>query len=107
MRGFMQGLVSEAQLNDISKLNLPDGCTRPYRPKPADFRATYISMGWDGLEDHYRTNWRVIRRWIEEEGRDELRAARAEHVQQIYAERRNRKRRYVLGRTLSAVNGGK
>jgi hypothetical protein len=78
------------------------GLERPYRPKPADFRETYIRMGWDGLDEHYGTNWRVIRRWIAEEGREELRAARAEHV-------RSRRRRYVLGRTMTAVKpkGGK
>ncbi len=61
----------------IFALDLPDGITRPYRPCPRDFRETYLRMGWDGIVDHYRTNWRVIRRWIEECGGEELRAARA------------------------------
>lgn len=60
----------------IIALNLPDGVTRPYRPCPRDFREIYLQMGWDGIEDHYRTNWRVIRRWIEESGGDDLRAER-------------------------------
>lgn len=56
----------------------PDtGLQRPYRPAPADFRETYLRTGWDGIEDHYQTNWRCIRRWIEECGGDELREARA------------------------------
>lgn len=59
----------------------PDtGLIRGYRPKPPCFRETYIRMGWDGIEEHYRTNWRVIRRWILQEGRDGLVAARAEFV---------------------------
>jgi hypothetical protein len=96
-------------LNDRRKscfahLSLPDGVTKPYRPKPRDFREMYIRMGWDGLPEHYGTNWRVIRRWIEEEGREFLRVARAEYVR---AQRKKRRKRYVLGRTLTAVNGGK
>lgn len=79
------------------------GLVRPYRPKPDDFRATYIAMGWDGIEDHYGTNWRVIRRWIDEEGREQLAADRAAHVRAGLAERRARRSRYVMGRTLTAV----
>ncbi len=81
-------------------LNLPDGVTKPYRRKPNDFRETYIRMGWDGLPEHYNTNWRVIRRWIEEEGREFLRTARAEYVR---VQRKTRRKRYVMGRTLTAV----
>lgn len=80
------------------------GLEKPYRPKPADFRETYIRMGWDGLDEHYNTNWRCIRRWIEEEGREFLRVARAEYVR---AQRKNRRKRYVMGRTMTAVTVGK
>lgn len=80
----------------------PDtGLIRPYRPKPADFRARYIEMGWDGIDEHYGTNWRCIRRWIMEEGREELQEARAAHVK---AQRMSRRKRYVLGRTMTAVS---
>lgn len=64
------------------------GLVRPYRPKPADFRERYIEMGWDGIDEHYQTNWRVIRRWILEEGASELRADRAAAVRASAAERR-------------------
>lgn len=88
-----------------SKRRPDTGLIRPYRPKPADFREVYIAIGWDGIEDHYQTNWRVIRRWIDEEGREGLVAARAEYVAQerreCQARRRERARRYVLGRTLT------
>lgn len=60
----------------VASLLLPDGITRPYRPLPRDFRERFLEMGWDGIEDHFNTNWRVIRRWIEEAGGDELRAER-------------------------------
>lgn len=85
------------------------GLVKPYRPRPADFRQTYIRMGWDGIDEHYGTNWRVIRRWIEEEGRKGLIAARAAYVEAQREERRQRRRRYVVGRTLTAVKvvGGK
>ena len=79
------------------------GLVRPYRPKPADFRETYIRMGWDGIDEHYGTNWRVIRRWIEEEGRLKLIAARAAFVEAQRADRRSRRKRYVMGRSLTAV----
>jgi hypothetical protein len=88
---------------DLSALNLPDGGTRPYRPKPADFRVIYLSIGWDGIEEHFQTNWRVIRRWIEEEGREGLIAERAAVVEAQRVESRSRRKRYVLGRTLTAV----
>jgi hypothetical protein len=55
----------------------PDGFVRPYRPCPRDFRETFLVLGWDrAIEEHYRTNWRCIRRWIEECGGIELRMAR-------------------------------
>lgn len=85
----------------LAALSLPDGMTKPYRPKPTDFRETFIAIGWHGIEDHYRTNWRVIRRWVEEEGFDDLRKARADFV------RAKRRKRYVLGRTLTAVGSRK
>lgn len=57
----------------------PDtGLIRPMRPMPADFRSVYLRLGQTReIEEHYRTNWRVIRRWIEEAGGDSLRAERA------------------------------
>lgn len=57
----------------------PDtGLVNPYRPCPDDFREVYLRLGQSKeLEEHYRTNWRVIRRWIEESGGDDLRRERA------------------------------
>jgi hypothetical protein len=81
------------------------GLVRPYRPRPDDFRATFIAMGWDGIDEHYRTNWRVIRRWMQEEGREELIAERSAHVRQQQLERRHgRIKKYIAGgRGLTAV----
>lgn len=57
------------------------GLIKPRRPKPRDFRERYLEMGWDReIEDHYRCNWRCIRRWIIEEGKDQLRIDRAAAV---------------------------
>jgi hypothetical protein len=53
------------------------GTCRPYRPCPPDFRAVYLAIGWDGIEEHFGANWRTIARWIKESGGDELIAARA------------------------------
>ena len=95
---------------NLALLNLPDGITRPYRPVPRDFREVYIRMGWDGIEDHYNTNWRVIRRWIELNGREELIRARRDYVASQQMARKLRRKRYVIGRTLTAVkprNGGR
>lgn len=76
----------------MAALGLPDGGVRPYRPMPADFRETYIRMGWDGIDEHYRTNWRVIRRWLELVGRKSVIEARAAFVAEQRTARRSRRR---------------
>lgn len=78
------------------------GLVRPYRPCPKDFRERFLEMGWDGIDEHYNTNWRCIRRWIEESGGEELRAERRLRSGGT-ARPRLRSKRYVLGRTLTAV----
>lgn len=50
------------------------------RQLPADFRERYIELGWEAIGDHYRASWRVIVRWIDQAGRDDLREARAAYV---------------------------
>jgi hypothetical protein len=72
------------------------GLIRPYRPKPGDFREVYIRMGWDGIEEHYGTNTRVIRRWIEEEGRRGLVLDRAAYVERQRSDRRARRQKLPL-----------
>jgi hypothetical protein len=93
-------------LTDFCKLPLPDGRTRPYRPCPKDFREVFLQLGQSkDIEDYYRTNWRVIRRWLEEAGGEELRAARRAVTgapARPWLRAENRARRYVLGRTLTA-----
>lgn len=103
----------EAELNDARKLDLhrrddgpilPDGCTRPYRPCPADFAERFIELGQGKeIEEHYRTNWRVICRWIEECGGDDLRARRYA-ASGGFARPNKRARRYILGMTMTAVS---
>ena len=80
----------------LAKLDLPDGTIKPYRPVPADFFEVYVRMGWDGIDEHYGTNWRVIRRWIEIVGRVSLIRARAAYVEEQRCLRRERR--------LTAVN---
>lgn len=94
-------------MNDTPKLLLPDGGTRPYRPLPSDFREVFLQLGQSKeIEEHYHTNWRVIRRWIEEAGGEELRAERREvsgGTARPSLRAESRAKRFVLGRTLSAV----
>jgi hypothetical protein len=76
------------------------GLEKPYRALPGDFREVFLRLGQDrAIEEHYRTNWRVIRRWIEEAGGDELRAARAAVTGSALkpTKRTGVARRYVLG----------
>jgi hypothetical protein len=83
---------------------LLDGFERPYRHVPSDFREVFIQLGQSKeIEEHYRTNWRVILRWIEQSGGDELRAARREvsgGTERPSLRLGKRSKRYVLGRTL-------
>lgn len=61
------------------------------RERPADFRARFIELGWSGIVGHYGTNSRVIERWMQEDGRDGLIAARADFVaRRRFAHRLNR-----------------
>jgi len=41
------------------------------RPRPADFHDQFVRLGWSCV-DHYRTSWRVVNRWLDEEGRAAL-----------------------------------
>ena len=76
------------------------GLIRPYRPCPRDFRERFLEMGWDGIEDHYRTNWRCIRRWIEEAGGEALREERrAVSGGTARPKLRSKASRYVMGQT--------
>lgn len=60
------------------------GTTMAYRPKPADFREVYIRLGFgDELKEHYRTNLRCLRRWVDEEGYAGLHLARREYLRQV------------------------
>lgn len=79
------------------------GLVRPYRPCPDDFRERFLEMGWDGIDEHYRTNWRVIYRWIEECGGEELRAER--RALSGGTARPMRRRRFVLGLRLTGKRG--
>ena len=79
------------------------GMVRPYRPAPPDFREVYIRLGQGKeIEEHYRTNYRCVARWIEQNGADELRAERAK-VSGGFVRPGQRSKRYVLGMTLTAV----
>lgn len=52
----------------------------PLREKPADFREQFVRLGWDTV-DHYSTSWKVVARWLDEEGRDAVKADRRAYRQ--------------------------
>ena len=52
----------------------------PLREKPADFREQFIRLGWDTV-DHYSTSWKVVARWLDEGGRDAIKADRRAYRQ--------------------------
>lgn len=52
----------------------------PLRPCPDDFRVIFVEKGRDSCEAWYRVSRRVVNRWLEECGKDELIARRAAFV---------------------------
>lgn len=54
----------------------------PLRSKPADFRDQFTRLGWD-VVDHYSTSWKVVARWVNEEGRESLQADRKAYRQML------------------------
>lgn len=85
----------------------PDtGLIRPYRSAPPNFREAFLRLGFSKeLREELRTNDRCIKRWIEENGGDELRAERARiSGSSLKPHRRSvRARNYVLGLRLSRL----
>lgn len=57
------------------------------RPRPSDFWSVYVDVGKPGCEAHYRAHWKTVDRWVEEVGKNKLRAARAEKVAERRAKR--------------------
>ncbi len=53
------------------------------RPRPADFRARYIALGWNGCIAYYQTHYAAVRRWVNEEGAEQLAAERRQHVERL------------------------
>lgn len=67
-----------------------------YRPKPLNFRDVFIRTGWRGSEEEFRAHGSMVARWVDEEGRKELLAARLAYR----VRNRSRASRYVAGRAL-------
>jgi hypothetical protein len=79
------------------------GMIRPYRPVPAGFREAYLRLGYSKeLREEFRTNDRCLARWIEECGGEVLRQERSAITGSALKPHR-RSKRYVMGRTLTAV----
>jgi hypothetical protein len=54
----------------------------PRRDKPFDFRDQFTRLGWDTV-DHYSTSWKVVSRWLDEEGRAAVLADRKAYKQML------------------------
>lgn len=71
---------------------------------PDDFRELWPQLGWDAGKAHWCCDGRKIAVWLDEAGRVELSAARDRFKNaQGLLRSRERRKRYVLGRTLSRV----
>jgi len=107
IRTVQRALKGAAERVDCLREVLPDGARRPQRACPSDFRQTFLRLGQSKeIEEFYCTNWRVIRRWIEEAGGEELRTARRDisgGTARPALRAESRRKRYVLGRTLASV----
>ena len=65
------------------------------RPRPDDFWSTYVDIGKPGCEAYYRAHWKTVDRWVDEVGKAELRAARADEVRR---RREEKKQKAAIGR---------
>lgn len=77
---------------------------RPYRACPQDFDEKFIRFGWDAIKDELGAHARQIKRWLRDRGEERLIAAREEYLRQTRWPNGvpgNRRRRYVMGQTLS------
>lgn len=80
------------------------GQLRPFRAVPADFRERWPQFGWSEAKAEWGAHARTIARWVDELGRDEMVLARKRWLDaQRLAASRERRKRYVLGRTLRPV----
>lgn len=57
------------------------------RAKPADFRTQFVRMGWDTV-DHYSTSWKLVSRWLDDEGRAMVLADRKAYKQMLALQNR-------------------
>ena len=83
-----------------------DGGTGRFMPqtktRPADFERTFIRIGRVACEEHYHVSRLAITAWLNDCGKAELIALRAEFVKRKEAERRQRDRlnRREMGKVL-------
>lgn len=75
-----------------------------YRPMPRDFMGIYPQLGWDEAKARWHAHGRTIARWLEEAGRDKMKLARLAYRRAHETiESRERRRRYLAGKTRNAV----
>jgi hypothetical protein len=77
---------------------------QPYRPVPRDFEEKWPQHGWTSGKEYWRCHSRTLERWIDECGRARLTLLRKRYVEAMRTvTSRARRKRYVMGRTLSSV----
>ncbi|MBI1179119.1 MAG: hypothetical protein GC201_01075 [Alphaproteobacteria bacterium] len=76
------------------------------QPPPPDFREKFVEMGWSDIENHYKVHAKTIRRWIDEEGREALIAARSAHVEERRRQHRAERRRLMTVERQRRYGGG-
>lgn len=59
----------------------------PKRDMPSDFAEMFPRLGWEEIEEHYRTGQTTIRRWMREVGEAELILKRRAYLRKVYASR--------------------
>lgn len=87
---------------------MPPADTRQaYRPVPRDFVERWPDVGWSEAEIEWNAHARTIKRWLEECGMEAMQKARRERLAAIRALRsRSRRKRYVLGQTMTPIRHG-
>lgn len=77
---------------------------RPYRPLPRNFVERWPRVGWSGAEMEWHAHARTVSRWLNECGRSEMIMARKAYLDAERAvQGRARRKRYVMGRTLTPI----
>jgi hypothetical protein len=75
-----------------------------YRPMPRDFVEMFPRLTWDAAKIRWHVHGRTMARWVDQAGRDKMKLARLAYRRAHETiESRERRRRYLAGKTRNAV----